>query len=580
MILKIRSKLIIFGIFILGITLLAVLVGSTILNIRQTQRQNQKRLKTAILRAEHHIKEKVTNIQTTSEIYFKNTNLIYATNASVILEAYYHLIIRAGHDFVNFSADSEVDTLAFYSASNFQGNEILRCYYIVKPPPLQFTDPKSDKNAVFRFHLINPNKKNSQQASDNSPTFIIISEFNGQHLFHRISDGFYSPSIITDPNVFNNIYQPAPEYSLQLKGKELYLVSQLSFRNPVNSTFFKKDTHIGHFILEKNLNNDLLEMEKDLGLNIAVYTAQGVLGLSQITLPDLNDNATFSGNQLQTIEDKYGQKYDSLLIPLYIQNSIYGYLSVHISQAETLYQVVENIKLFFSNALIVIFLVVFLSFFLVKRFTKPIEELEAASKAIADGNLNVPIKVQGSAEMVSLAQRFTQMRDVIQEKIETQEKNLVIIEQKNEELRELDHLKDEFLANTSHELRTPLHGIVGIAEAMLASQATKRSQEEVRHISMIISNGHRLNNLINDLLEFYKMREFGIQLVKEPVFLHPLTNAVVAFCEPLINNQQIKLINQIDVNLSAVYADKSRLEQILYNLISAWPKTPCFRNPI
>ncbi len=95
---------------------------------------------------------------------------------------------------------------------------------------------------------------------------------------------------------------------------------------------------------------------------------------------------------------------------------------------------------------------------------------------------------------LALGDRFNRMRE---------EKEAAVLEsQKNqkialEALRRTDKLKDEFLANTSHELRTPLHGIIGIAETLRDGVAGEISSHVRNHLSMIITSGKRLTNLIN-----------------------------------------------------------------------------------
>ena len=82
----------------------------------------------------------------------------------------------------------------------------------------------------------------------------------------------------------------------------------------------------------------------------------------------------------------------------------------------------------------------------------------------------------------------------------------------NERLREVDRLKDEFLAKTSHELRTPLYGITGLAESLIDGAAGEVSEDLGENLSVIVASGRRLGHLVDDILDFSKLRHGGLSL--------------------------------------------------------------------
>ncbi len=137
----------------------------------------------------------------------------------------------------------------------------------------------------------------------------------------------------------------------------------------------------------------------------------------------------------------------------------------------------------------------------------------------------------------------------------------------NEDLSRLDKMKNEFLANTSHELRTPLNGIIGIAESMLAGATGQLTPEQMRNLSMIVFSGRRLTNLVNDTLDFSKLKHRELDLERKPVDMYSLVEVVLTMSKPLIGQKSLQLVNQLDIELPAVNADESRVQQILYNLI-------------
>jgi signal transduction histidine kinase len=152
------------------------------------------------------------------------------------------------------------------------------------------------------------------------------------------------------------------------------------------------------------------------------------------------------------------------------------------------------------------------------------------------------------------------IKNAEKEKLESQEAL-------NKQLLEADRLKDEFLANTSHELRTPLNGIIGLAESLQSGAGGPVSEKTQHDLGMIISSGRRLGSLVNDLLDFSKLKNFELELQRRPVELHGLIDVVLEVSQPLLEGKGIQLINEVPMDMPLVDADENRLQQILHNLI-------------
>jgi len=136
-----------------------------------------------------------------------------------------------------------------------------------------------------------------------------------------------------------------------------------------------------------------------------------------------------------------------------------------------------------------------------------------------------------------------------------------------EKLLEIDRLKDQFLANTSHELRTPLNGIIGMAESLKENLNVMPDNRVKDNLSIIVSSGKRLSNLVNDILDFSRLKNADIKLNKRPVDLYALTNLVFEINRPTIQGKKLKLENRIPEDIPAVWGDENRIHQILQNLI-------------
>ena len=140
------------------------------------------------------------------------------------------------------------------------------------------------------------------------------------------------------------------------------------------------------------------------------------------------------------------------------------------------------------------------------------------------------------------------------------------LEEKSLALEKNVRLKDEFLSNTSHELRTPLNGIIGLAES-LRDMGGKAEEHRVRDLNLIAASGRRLANLVNDILDFSRLRNRDLKLDLGPVELKGLVEAVIFFCTPLIGGKPLELVSNVSADLPPLKADENRLQQILYNLV-------------
>ncbi|HHB92751.1 MAG TPA: response regulator [Thioploca sp.] len=137
----------------------------------------------------------------------------------------------------------------------------------------------------------------------------------------------------------------------------------------------------------------------------------------------------------------------------------------------------------------------------------------------------------------------------------------------NEQLQTANKLKDEFLANTSHELRTPLNGIIGIAESLIDGVTGKLPDKTIANLDMIVSSGKRLANLVNDILDFSTLKQKKLDLQLKPIALHEIIEIVFNLNQTLVQDKNLKLLNNVAKDLPPIQADENRLQQIFYNLL-------------
>lgn len=140
------------------------------------------------------------------------------------------------------------------------------------------------------------------------------------------------------------------------------------------------------------------------------------------------------------------------------------------------------------------------------------------------------------------------------------------LQQKNTELKKLDAMKDDFLAQTSHELRTPIHGISSLTELVL-NQEKQLDQESTTNLKLIHSSSVRLSNLVNDILDLSSIKHNQLKLHIVAVNLSAVLDQVTQSLRPLLKGRPVSLQTHCPQWCPKVMADESRLQQILFNLI-------------
>ena len=137
----------------------------------------------------------------------------------------------------------------------------------------------------------------------------------------------------------------------------------------------------------------------------------------------------------------------------------------------------------------------------------------------------------------------------------------------SKKLLSLDKIKDAFLANTSHELRTPLHGMISVTQSVLEDAADTLPQKYQQNLALVVSSGQRLANLINDILDYEKLKHGDISLHKEAIDIRQVIPATLEVSKYLAFSKPVTLSHNLPADLPLIEADENRLIQIIYNLL-------------
>ena len=142
------------------------------------------------------------------------------------------------------------------------------------------------------------------------------------------------------------------------------------------------------------------------------------------------------------------------------------------------------------------------------------------------------------------------------------------LEKKNVELEEMTRLKSEFLANMSHELRTPLNSIIGFSNRIIKKAGDILPEKQLKNINIVLRNGHHLLGLINSLLDISKIEVGKMDVFPEEFELIYLILEVKELTQSLFIDKGLKFKTELPEKQITLYTDKTKLKQILINLIS------------
>lgn len=146
------------------------------------------------------------------------------------------------------------------------------------------------------------------------------------------------------------------------------------------------------------------------------------------------------------------------------------------------------------------------------------------------------------------------------------------LERAKQTAEEAKNFRGQFLANMSHELRTPLNAIIGFSETMLQfpimydNEALPTAYE--RDLNQIYSSGRQLLHVINDILDLAKVDAGKLEVHFTSVDIAPLVNAAMSTTKGLLGSKPVLLDKDIPESLPKVWADETRLRQVLLNLYS------------
>jgi len=233
---------------------------------------------------------------------------------------------------------------------------------------------------------------------------------------------------------------------------------------------------------------------------------------------------------------------------------------------------------YYTFGIIILVSVIVVSFVLSRYISRLIIKLKEVTGKIAKGSLDAKIDIKSNDEIGELAESFMHMTSDLRksrQKLEDYNKNLEIkvekrtkkLEVANKRLKVLDKSKDEFISIAAHELKTPLTSIKSFAQIMQDKKIMRSEKKRKHYLDLINQNTERLYNLVIDLVDSSRIRLGKLKLDMTKIDLYPIFNEIKENMVPIIKEKGITTNFVIDKNIPKIFADSSRLLQILRNLL-------------
>lgn len=234
----------------------------------------------------------------------------------------------------------------------------------------------------------------------------------------------------------------------------------------------------------------------------------------------------------------------TLLYGIKLDQDTYGFISASLEPLDEGARIIKSQLIYVSIGVFLLSLVI--GYVLSKKLSRPIVKVNKTALKMAEGNYDITFKTEEDIDEINqLVQTLNHAKD---------------------ELSKTEELRRDLLANVGHDLKTPLTMIKAYAE-MVRDLTYNKKQKRIQNCNVIIEEADRMTGLVNDIVDLSQLQSRVLEMHMERFNITELVYTILKRYDILKEKEDLKFVFD-EKNDYYVYADKKKLEQVIYNLLN------------